>query len=125
MVADQTDIDDGLKAILGLLPSENEGQQKRQHSLTRRDGEVMVHMIRHIMGQSQHVCMIGLSVKQMEAYRNIPAPHVEALDDMVKERKKLLNVMGVMTFGILAFIGKVLFEKIDWHAISKLLFGGK
>jgi hypothetical protein len=113
--------DEAVKAILDMLPTEHEGQEKRQYALTRRDGEFMLSLIKlAIMNQG---CSIGLSEQQMEALKNIPAKNISAMNDMVKERKNLLNALGALSLLLLAGMGKVLFSAFEWKKIWKFMTG--
>lgn len=110
-----SELDESLELILDLLPDEHTDSQTRKHSLTKADGVVMISMIKIITAHQG--CSIGLSVKQAEAIRNTPAKAFEDINDIVKERKHLLNALGVMTLAVLGFIGQQLFTKIEWHRI--------
>lgn len=110
-----SELDDSLKAILDTLPEDHVGPQRRKNSLTRSDGTVLISMIKIITAHQG--CSIGLSVKQAEAIRNTPASTYHDIGDMVRERKRLLNALGVMTLAVLGFIGQQLFTKVDWHKI--------
>lgn len=115
----ESEFDQELDLILATLPEHHEGEQQRQFSLTRRDGEVVASMIR--LSSKHQGCAIGLNIRQAEAIRNTPATNLTAINDIVKERKKLLQALGVMTLGVLGFIGQMLFTKIDWAKIWKFI----
>jgi len=114
-----SDLDTSLEIILDTLPTEHEGPHRRKNSLTRADGLVMINMIKVIT--SHQGCSIGLSERQCEAIRKTPAKAFDDINDMVKERKKLFNALGVMTLAILGFVGQQLFTKIDWAKIWKFI----
>ena len=110
-----SDLDISLQAILDTLPDEHVGQQRRKNSLTYSDGLVMVNMIKVITAHQG--CSIGLTERQCESIRKTPAKTFDDMNDMVKERKRLLNALGVMTLAVLGFIGQQLFTKIHWSKI--------
>jgi hypothetical protein len=109
------DLNASLKIILNLLPEEHEGQQRRQNALTRSDGHVIIAIVKEIT--SHQGCSIGLSARQCEAIRNTPAKNFEEMNDMVKERRRLIYALGTITLAILGFIGQQLFTKIHWGKI--------
>lgn len=114
-------IDNSLQMIIDMLPETPDGHEQRQYALTRNDGNVIANMIK--IAADNQGCSIGLTHRQMEAIRSIPAQTFTELNDMAKERKKLLNALGVMTLTVLGFIGQQLFTKIDWRKIWHTIIG--
>ncbi len=114
-------LDANLKMIIDMLPNTPDGMEHRKYALTRSDGHVIANMIK--VAASNQGCSIGLSQKQMEAIRNIPAHTFTELNDMAKERKRLLNALGVMTLAVLGFVGQQLFTKIDWRRVWHFITG--
>lgn len=111
-----SELDDSLEVILNLLPEEHEGQQRRQNALTRSDGHVIIAIVKEIT--SHQGCSIGLSQKQCEAIRNTPAKSFNEMNDMVKERRRLIYALGTMTLAVFGFIGQQLFTKINWTNVG-------
>ena len=110
-----------LKVILDSLPEEHEGPQRRKHALTKKDAELIADMIR--LAVSNQGCSIGLTPGQMAALKGIPPHTLNEMQEMVKERKRLLNALGAMTLAAMAFIGKWIFEKVEWHKVWLFVTG--
>jgi hypothetical protein len=117
------DLDASLQIILDSLPPDSgvPGQRHRQHALTRSDALLISNMIK-VAVQNQG-CSIGLTDDQMLAIRGIPAGTFRDVKDMVKERRKILNALGLMTLAVLGWLGKWIFEKIDWVHVWQIMTG--
>lgn len=122
MIGQAANLDANLEMIIEMLPADREGAERRKHSLTRDDGVVIANMIK--IAAANQGCSIGLTQKQMEAIRNIPAHTFTEMNDIVKERKRLLNALGAVTLSVLAFIGHQLFTRIDWRRLGHFITGG-
>ena len=116
-----TDFDVSLKIILDSLPEEHDGPQRRKHALTKKDAELMADMIR--LAVINQGCSIGLSPEQMGAIKGIPAETFGEIKEMVRERRRLLNALGALTLAILAFVGKWIFEKVEWSKVWLFMSG--
>jgi hypothetical protein len=117
----QNDLDRSLKMLLETLPEETETPHKRRNALTRQDAALIASMIKIAMNNQG--CSIGLDAHQIAALKNTPADIIESMAGMVRERKQLLNAVGAATLAILAWLGKILFDSIDWHKIAGLFKG--
>lgn len=115
------DLDASLEIILDSLPPESKDQQHRKHALTRGDALLISNMIK-VAVQNQG-CSIGLTQDQMSAIRSIPAGTFRDVKEMVKERRRFLNAVGLATLTILGWVGMWIFEKIDWVHLWRVLTG--
>ena len=109
------DLDASLTVILNSLPEEHDGPQRRKHSLTKEDAVLIANMIK--IAVNNQGCSIGLSEQQMAAIKDIPPSMFRDIKDMVKERRRALNALGLMTLAILGWLGKWIFETIDWSKV--------
>jgi len=109
------ELDSSLEILLNSLPEEHEGPMRRRHSLTKYDAELIANMIK-VAVQNQG-CSIGLTSGQMEAIKEITPNTFREIKGIVKERRRVLNAIGLMTLAVLGWLGKWVFETIDWHKV--------
>jgi galactokinase len=109
------ELDASLEILLDTLPDEHEGPQRRKYSLTRHDAKLIANMIQ--VAVTNQGCSIGLTTQQMAAIKDIAPGTFRDMRDMVKERRRVLNAIGLMTLGILGWLGKWIFETVDWHKV--------
>jgi len=115
------ELDASLEIILDSLPQDLPGQTQRKHALTRSDAVLISNMIK-VAVQNQG-CSIGLTDQQMSAIRDIPPHTFRDMKDMVKERRRALNALGLMTLAVLGWFGKWIFEAIDWVGLWRIITG--
>jgi len=117
----ETDLETGLEMLVESLPAEHDQPNKRANVLTRADAAIIAGMIKIAM--SNQGCSIGLDSQQIAALKGTPAETLQAMSGIVKERKQLLNAIGGLTLAILAWLGKLFFEAIDWAKITTFFKG--
>lgn len=109
------ELDASLEILLDTLPEEHEGPQRRKYALTKHDAKLIANMIQ--VSISNQGCSIGLTDGQMQAIKEITPGTFRELKDMVKERRRALNALGLMTLAVLGWLGKWIFEAIDWKVL--------
>jgi len=107
------ELDASLEILLETLPEEHEGNRRSKYSLTKHDAKLIANMIQ--VGVNNQGCSIGLTEQQMAAIKEIPHGMFRDMRDIVKERRRVLNAIGLMTLAVLGWLGKLIFEGIDWH----------
>lgn len=104
------DLDASLQIILDSLPVDAPGETHRQHALTRGDALLISNMIKvAVQGQG---CSIGLTDST-----------VRDIKDIVRERRRIINTIGLATLAVMGWIGKWIFEKIDWVHVWHIMTG--
>ncbi len=114
------DLDENTRLLLETLPDGDDGApHRRQQALTRKDGEWIVRVMKIAM--SNQGCSIGLDARQIAAIKGTPAHTFEAMNEIVKERRRILATIGLITVTIIGWIAKVVFEAVDWHRVGASL----
>lgn len=109
------ELDESLDLILDSLPEEHEGANRRKHCLTKSDAELIAKMIRVAMHNQG--CSIGITQQQAVALAEIPAGNFRAMNDMVRERRKILSAIGLITVSALGWLGTTLFNAVPWRKL--------
>lgn len=109
------ELDASLMILLDTLPDEHEGPQRRKYALTKHDAELISKMIK-VAAQNQG-CSIGLTSQQMAAIKDVAPGTFREIREIVKERRRVLNAIGLMTLAVLGWIGKLIFEAVDWSKV--------
>lgn len=108
---------DDLEQILQLLPEDREGKERRKYSLTRDDVTILMSLMQ--MMQPQHSCIL-LDTEQSNALASLDAESIRDISVMVKERRRLLRLVGLMVLAVLGYVGKAALAAMDFNWVARL-----
>jgi hypothetical protein len=111
-----------IQNMIDELP-DSPADERRSPLLTKHDARWLANLALVI---SEHqVCHIGLCDAQAEALKEMSANDIRSTKQMVKERRRLLAIIGTGVVAILVFIGKAALASIDpefWkHFINHMM----
>lgn len=110
----QTKINNMLDELSDPIP----GEHRRDHALSKQDARWIANMMLVIVESGG--CNRGLSEGQAQALQEMSPETLRNLKSMVKERRRVLALIGAAVTGLLVFIGQKVLDFMDssfWKAI--------
>jgi hypothetical protein len=107
-----------IQNMLDELPDIVPGE--RRALLTKHDARWLANLVL-VISESQG-CSVGLSIDQATAFKELTPKDIREVHCMVKERRRLLILVGLTVSGIFYYIGQKVLDAIDpnfWKHIFK------
>lgn len=117
-------LQDRIKNMLDELPEPVKGEQRREHTLSKTDARWLANMMLLIIENGG--CNRGLSEEQAQALKEMSPATLRSIKDIVKERRKVLALVGVGVVTVLVFVGKKVIDMMDysfWKSIFARMAG--
>jgi hypothetical protein len=102
---------DSVQEVISILPDYHDGE-RREHALTKADALLVAQLIR-------------VSIQGTPAM-NLTESQVTSINAMIKERRKILALVGTATVTLFAWVGEKLLNAIDpnfWCKASHFICG--
>lgn len=112
----QLTLNEKIQNMLDELP-ESYGE-RREHILTRQDARWMANMI--LVVSEHYPCHIGLSEGQAKALSELTPDSIRSMKSMVKERRRIMALIGTGTVTVMAYIGQKILDSIDPQFWSRM-----
>jgi hypothetical protein len=109
--------------MLDELPESPAGE-RRMPMLTKHDARWLANLALVIADHQK--CHIGLVAAQAEALKELSADDIRGMKSVVKERRKVLALVGAGVVTTLALVGKAALASIDpdfWKYFGQHLLG--
>lgn len=117
-------LNDKIQNMLDELPEVPKGVEQRRNMLTRQDARWLANMM--LVIAEHQGCHIGLSEDQAMALKGTPANDIRCMKTMVKERRRMMAVIGTGVLTVLVWLGSRVVDATDpgfWQALVKKIFG--
>jgi hypothetical protein len=122
VTANHTPLGEKIQNMLDELPDDRYGKQ-REHALSKQDARWLANLAL-VISEGQ-CCRIGFTEDQILALRGTTAEEFTDMKGMVKERRKILALVGTFAVTVMAYIGQKVIESIDphfWSTLFKSIF---
>jgi len=120
----QTPLNEKIQNMLDELPPIDPNDNRRDHALTRLDARWLANLV--LVVSEHQPCRMGLSEEQAQALIKLSPDSIRAVKDMVKERRRILALIGTGVVGLMAFIGQKVLNSIDpefWNRLFHNIVG--
>jgi len=117
-------LNEQIQNMLDELPETPANGEHRKNVLTKQDARWLANMM--LVIASHHICHIGLNDTQASALKELHASDIRSVKAMVKERRRMLALIGAAFVSVLAWVGTVVLKSTDpifWGSLLKKMFG--
>ncbi len=120
----EIDIQQKIQNMLDEIPDAEHDEHRREYSLSKTSARWMANMM--LMIAESGGCNRGLSEDQALVLKKMTPETLHNLNDMVKERKKILALLGAVVLAILAYVGQIVLKALDasfWKSLAAKFIG--
>ena len=118
-----TTLNEKIQNMLDELPEPETGERRRP-ILTKHDARWLANLALVI---SEHQpCHMGLSEAQAKALTELSPDSIRSMKSMVKERRRILALIGTGAVSLMAYIGQKVLNSIDpefWNRLFHNIAG--
>jgi hypothetical protein len=117
-MTEKLDIHTKINNMIAELPEPVPGDSRRSHTLSKLDARWMANMM--LLITESGGCNRGLSEQQASALQEMEPETLRSLANIVKERRRILALIGTAVMASLVYIGQKVLNVLDssfWKAI--------